>query len=250
MRTTILVLLGLLSTFGFTASAQAPVQTPAPDPDEIAFYQTPQTVIVLLPYARQRIQMLHAIGEHTNAEAMEADYAEMRSHMIADFKDNFDYCPFYFMADSAAYAFQRGENTQALLDRNLQPVSNTTLNPQDSTLYYVKYSLRQRPVHTMKSQYGGDIQTTGRDEVEPIYPSLVLMDHNLDQVPRRAPLLNRKQVRGIRVGEYSLKNPKWMYYYRSKKFRIAYNASTPAFMYYLMRFFGPSPAAVAAEVQP
>ncbi len=249
MRTIFLVLLGLLSAFGFSSTAQT--QVPEPEPDETAFYQTPQTMIVLLPYARQRIQMLHTIGEHTTAEAMEADYAEMRSHMIADFKDNFDYCPFYFMADSAAYAFQRGENVQALLDRNLQPVSNPALNPlADSTLYFVKYGLRQRPVHTMESQYGGDIRTTGRDEVEPIYPALVLMDHNLHQVPRRAPLLNRKRVRGLRVGEFSLKNPKWMYYYRSKKFQIAYNAATPAFTYYLMRFFGPSPASLAADVQP
>ncbi|RYD52030.1 MAG: hypothetical protein EOP52_07545 [Sphingobacteriales bacterium] len=239
MRTTILVFLALLGIVGVTTAQE-----------EVEFYPTPQTIIVLLPYAHQRVQMLHTIGEHTTAQAMEADYADMRSRMIEDFQDNFTYCPFYFMPDSVAYSFQSGAKTiqtVPLMDRNMQPILNTTLRPADSSVYFVKYGLRQRPTHTMESQYGGDIRTTGQDELEPFYPSLVLMDHLLNQVPRRAPLLNRKRVRGLGIGEYSLKSPKWAYYYRSKKFQIAYNAATPAFMYYLMRFFGPSPTALLTD---
>ncbi len=219
-------LLFLLASFG-RAAAQVIPFTPRP----------PKALIVLLPYAATRINTLREQGDNVTAAVLAHDYAEMRDRMISDYRDNYSYGTFYFLPDSAAYNLQEQTDwTNLLLDANMKPVANpiVTRPEAETTVLVAQYGMRARGV-SFTDTSGEAAPHYGDDYVSGIFPSLNLTDIFLRPFPRKMPLV--REGRGFEPP--ALKHPKWVYYYRSKKYWIAYNHSASGLSARIARQFGP-----------
>jgi len=219
----LLLLIGSADTFG---------QEPMPfEPRPI------KALIVLLPYSSQRVKILKEQGDFATAEALTSDYAEMRARMISDFRDNYSYGTYYFLPDSQAYALRERANwDNLLLAPDLQRIEKAPIGPQDTAVLIAQYGLRARPrdvhedINGAQEQYSADYRAW-------IYPSMILTDYTLQPFPYKM-----KRIKGIKYTPKPLRYPRWVYYYRSKRFQIAYNHAAAALSARIFQFFGP-PAA-------
>ena len=222
----LLLLPFLLLAYGATAQQNLPFEP-----------QPPKALIVLLPYSAQRINVLREQGDFATAEALAHDYAEMRRHMIADFKDNYTYGTYYFLPDSLAYTLRdRADWNNLLLDANLQPVAQPGISPADTAVLLAQYGIRARATETSETMQGAE-ERYGDDFLAGIYPAFILTDANLQPFPRKM-----RRLRWVKYAPQPLRHPRWVYYYRSKRFQIGYNhAASGLAARIALTFGGPPP---------
>ncbi len=194
-------------------------------------------LIVLLPYSAQRIRVLKEQGDFATADVLARDYAEMRQHIIADFKDNYSYGAFYFLPDSAAYTLQeKADWRNLLLGPDLQPVSNPVISPADTAVLVAQYGVRARAVESSETMQGNE-DRYGDDFLAGIYPSFILTDKYLQPFPRKM-----RRLKGVKYTPQPLRHPRWVYYYRAKRFQIGYNHAASGLSARIAQTFGPPPA--------
>lgn len=196
-----------------------------------------KALIVLLPYSAQRIKVLKEQGDFGTAEMLARDYAEMRQHMIADFRDNYSYGTYYFLPDSAAHLLRETPDWSGmLLDPSLKPVQSPIISPADTAVLVAQYGVRARAVESAETMQGNE-ERYGDDFLAGIYPSFILTDINLQPFPRKM-----RRIRGVKYTPKPLRQPKWVYYYRAKRFQIGYNQAASGLSARLAQTFGPPPA--------
>lgn len=199
--------------------------------------QSPQALIVLLPYSAQRIRVLREQGDFGTAEALARDYEEMRRHMVTDFRDNYTYGTYYFMPDSAAHILRETSDwSNLLLDADLKPVAAPAISPATAFVLVAQYGLRARATESAETLNGTE-KRYGDDFVASIYPAFILTDVNLRPFPRKM-----RRIRGVKYAPQPLRQPRWVYYYRSKRFQIGYNHAASGLSARIAQTFGPPPA--------
>ena len=196
-----------------------------------------KALIVLLPYSAQRIKVLKEHGDFGTAAALAHDYQELRQHIITDFRDNYSYGTYYFLPDSAAHLLrEKSDWSGMLLGPDLKPVQSPIISPADTALLLAQYGLRARAVESAETMQGTE-ERYGDDFLAGIYPSFILTDVNLQPFPRKM-----RRLRGVKYTPQPLRQPKWVYYYRSKRFQAGYNQAASGLSARIAQTFGPPPA--------
>ncbi|RYE23414.1 MAG: hypothetical protein EOP51_10610 [Sphingobacteriales bacterium] len=131
--------------------------------------------------------------------------------MVADFNDNFHYCPVYYFYDTTAEKVKQGQFEGVLLDSNLNPVKNMVISAKD-TNFFVTYFGNSVPENVTTS-YGWNGTVNKDDELNYSHASslrqafkLVVMDHNFVQLPSYTELWS-----AVAIGRKWRNLPKYTY---------------------------------------
>ncbi len=129
-----LLIVFLISSFGVMGSFA-----------QQAFTDTPRVVLVQLRAESNRIKALQAAGATLKLSQLKSGQEKVMQAMIADFTDNFKYCPVYFFVDTNYEAVKAKKFAGVLLNRDLSPATNPPLNGSSTNYLVVCYGSPAAP---------------------------------------------------------------------------------------------------------
>lgn len=138
----------------------------------------PKAVLVQLNAEWNRISRARELHMANKEAEISADAAMVRQKMMADFKDNFRYCPIYFYLDTNAARIKAGQRTGLLMDANGATIAGDPLAQIGGDYLVVFYG---KPDWQIKP---GTIETDNRDNPGATSNAvgLVICNSNLEQV--------------------------------------------------------------------
>jgi hypothetical protein len=196
----------------------------------------PKAVVVLLPYGAKRMKALTGADNSYQRETAIADLEEVRKRMMADFRDNYKYGPYYFLPDSVDVLSENNDWSRQLMDKNGTPAQDLVIDPADTNFMFSYYTYREREkvrVNTIQQGKGISYENGG---LMAIYKVWVLTDRSLNPYPEK---LDRR--RRYTLSLFKGANPRRIYYYESSLFDINYRASALKLWESLYEFLGPPP---------
>ena len=101
----------------------------------------------------------------------------MRKAIIADFNENFTYCPYYFFDDTNAQRVMNKHFIGTLFDREMKLIDSKRINTDDTTYQIAYFGHYLSASDDVSSEY-----TTGSS-----VQRLVLVDHKFRRIPDNAP---------------------------------------------------------------
>jgi len=96
-------------------------------------------VLVQLRSEHNRIQALTKSRRFKDVEAVKIDANGAALKMIADFEDNFKYCPVYYYIDTNLELVKKRAFQNVLLDSSRNPVGNLVISDTSTDYYIVFY---------------------------------------------------------------------------------------------------------------
>ena len=139
----------------------------------------PKVVLVQLSSEQNRINALKKTKRYADLERFEKESVLVRNATIADFNDNFKFCPVYFYIDTNVQKVKDCQYEGVLLNSDLSVANNTTLTESckmNAIVYYgyPQWQTKKGKWDTTKSNFGESGKPNGR--------ALVINDHQLRQV--------------------------------------------------------------------
>lgn len=200
-------------------------------------YPKPSLVLVKLPTYHKRILVYEKAKNYKYAKICRNDAANVQKEMVADFKENFSFCDYYFFYDTLNDAILNKQFTGVLFDKNLNPVSVSPIAPDDTNyqiIYFGNYVSEIAEVTDSKKDRPGRENTYN---VGSQTKRLVLLNHNFDRIPDPAPngtLYTRLPTffSGNKKGKKKSKPV-----YKSKKFDIYYYPSAKYLSSHMDRYY-------------
>jgi hypothetical protein len=104
-----------------------------------ALTDTPRVVLVQLRAESNRIKALQAAGATLKLSQLKSGQEKVMQAMIADFTDNFKYCPVYFFVDTNYEAVKAKKFAGVLLNGDLMPAANLPISSTSTNYVVVCY---------------------------------------------------------------------------------------------------------------
>ena len=205
--------------------------------------RAPNALLVMLPTATRKLEVLDRMGDEVRAQSLRQDIAEIQEKMVADFRENFSFCPVYFFFDTASSAIRNGNFAAYLQDTALQPVPSSAYSKLDAGEHLIAFfGYRTREATRVRrgevdyfEMYDGD--------TEAMIQQLVLLDAKMEQLVRPLPRTVANRFPGIRTRS---KRPAYTYRHYAKYFDMQYKPSAARADAVLSNFYGePAKAAPA-----
>ncbi len=188
-------------------------------------YPAPNIVLVKLPTYTNRLHIYEKAKNVKAAEQIKKDAVNMQRVMIADFKNNFSYCDYYYFYDTASEAISAGHFEGNLYDKDLKQVTSSPIAAGDTTYqliqfgYYISESseVTSNP-RNVKSRENTYYTGSGRQR-------LIVLNYKFGRLPdplpngtiySRSPSITPRQKKNKRIKTAQ---------YSSKKFDIYYTPS-------------------------
>lgn len=177
----------------------------------------PKAVLVQLSSEQNRIITLKKTKRYADLERFEKEAEIVRNATIADFKDNFKFCPVYFYIDTNIQKVKDCQYEGVLLNSDLSVATSTTLTDDSCKLNaivyygYPQWQTKKGKWDTTKSNFGESGKPYGR--------ALVINDCKFKQINYIYWLDNDFFNFKFLVRK---KNRKHTYMYFSKKFDLEY----------------------------
>lgn len=220
MRLPISLALFLLTTFTVTdAAAQLLMRKHARKHEA-----PPKAILVQLPTYERRIAYFEKNNNKASLEILKRDADSMAKKMVADFTDNFNYCPVYFFYDNNIEKVKTRKFENVLLDNQLQQVSITVLSATDSNYVIATFG------NVVHSGNGGDEHALASSKHR-----LQIFDHQYRIVKKPLP----DGTNNVWGGKFK-KDPE-SYKYESPKFDIYYTPYVAHYNGKLHVFYGKYP---------
>lgn len=174
----------------------------------------PTAVLVQLSSEQNRINALLKAKRYNDLERFKKEAEHVRTATVADFNDNFKFCPVYFYIDTNIQKVKDGQFEGVLLNSDLSVATNITLTPTSQSHALVYYGFPQWQTKkgkwdTTKSNFGEGGKPYGR--------ALVINDYQLRQI------YYLYWLDGDFFNLKFLVRKKNKYKYHSKKFDLEYN---------------------------
>lgn len=194
-------------------------------------------VLIKLPTYNKRILVYEKAKNYKYAKICRTDAANVQKEMIADFKENFSFCDYYFFYDTLTDAILNKQFTGILFDKNLNPVTTNPIAPDDTSyqiIYFGNYVSEFSEVTDSKLAKSGRENTYN---VGSQTKRLVLLNHSGNRIPDPVPngtLYTRLPTffSGNKKGKKKSKPV-----YKSKKFDIYYYPSTKYLSSHMNRYY-------------
>ncbi|MCB0698242.1 MAG: hypothetical protein H6551_06345 [Chitinophagales bacterium] len=135
----------------------------------------PTAILVQLKAEQRKISELEKNNRTGSANMIKEDAAQVRSRMIKDFTDNFDYCPVYYFMDTDLDKIKRYDFDGVLLDKDGNIVTSASITSGDSTFYIAYYGMPA-------PAYKDDEDKGKRKSSNVTNEALVLTDNRYNQV--------------------------------------------------------------------
>jgi hypothetical protein len=142
----------------------------------------PKAVLIQLSTRGNRIDFFGSKNKLARIAAEDSIATSENGKMVADFRDNFSYCPVYFFYDTNAHRIKQHQFDDILMDVNLKTVNTIAFNPSDSN-YIIAYwgkmvadELPSRKKDAAGNQAGNNVMSQQN--------RLVLMDHRYKTLGR------------------------------------------------------------------
>lgn len=138
----------------------------------------PKVILVQLNAEWNRLSRARELGMANKEAEISADAAMVRQKMMADFKDNFRYCPVYYYLDTNAARIKAGQRTGLLMDANGATIAGDPLAAIGDNYLVVFYG---KPDWQIKP---GAIETDNRDNPGAASNAvgLIICNSNLEQI--------------------------------------------------------------------
>lgn len=168
----------------------------------------PKFILVELNTAHKQILAYKRAGNHKYAGIASADAKAVIDCMVADFNDNFNYCPVYYFFDTNAHLILQKHMDGVLLDTNLQPALIPKV--EEGEYRIVKYG------YNINTASNNSINTQSVNQIDGIQKKIIVLSPDYTIVPKPEP-----DGRNLAGPLYGLK-PNRKYAHTSKKLQIYY----------------------------
>ena len=177
----------------------------------LPYEHPPEAILVQLPTETNRIAYFIKKGKSNKVQALEDASKKVISATVSDFRDNFSFCPVYFFYDSSIAEVKEHHFAGAVYDKNMQPVQNIGLSPNDTEYFIVYYGMEapvEEPENARKDPY--NTSYTGS-----AIPNLIALSHDFKKLPPSLP--DKPRYNHFSTNIYVPK-----YYFEEKEFNILY----------------------------
>ena len=176
----------------FTENTQAQVYKPHPSED----YDWPKAILVQLNTYPNKMKAFRENGNGKMVHRLQIETDSVIKRMIADFTDNFTYCPVYYYFDTNATFIKNKQFDGILLDKDLHPLAKVP--PLEGTAYrIVLFGRNVSPVQ--------EHQTTNKEDLYdatyttyPTKPGLVMLYPDFKDVGYSRGGFTHKKTRQLR----------------------------------------------------
>lgn len=200
------------------------------------FERAPNAVLVMLPTATRKLEVLDRMRDTVRGNSLRRDVAEIQRKMVADFRENFSFCPVYFFYDTASSAIRRGEFAATLQDTALQPVPSSAYDALAEGDHIVAFfGYRSRDVATRSRRGDMEYFEMYDGDTEAMIQQLVLLDSKMEQLIRPLPRTVANRYPGIKT---RTKRPSYVYRHYAKYFDMQYKPSAARADAVLSNFYG------------
>ena len=211
------------------------------------YERPPNALLVMLPTATRKLEVLHRMGDEVRAQSLRQDVAEIQRKMVADFRENFSFCPVYFFYDTASSAIRNGDFAAYLQDTALQPVPSSAYEAlADGEHLIAFFGYRSRDVASRSRRGDMEYFEMYDGDTEAMIQQLVLLDSKMEQLVRPLPRTVANRFPGIKTRN---KRPSYHYRHYAKYFDMQYKPSASRADAVLSNFYSRQrtvPAATAA----
>lgn len=195
----------------------------------------PRALLVMLPTATRKMDALTRINDTVRLNSLRYDIAEIQRKMVADFRDNFSFCPVYFFYDTTSSYVRNGQLEGHLLDtgRHVAEPAHYSNVGDDYIVAFFGYRTREMGAR----QYRGDMEyfEMADGDVEAMIQQLVLLDAKMEQLVRPLPRTVANRYPGVKTKE---KRPRYVYRHYAKYFDLQYKPSASRASTVLEKFYG------------
>lgn len=171
-------------------------------------YTPPKVILVQLNTYPTKVKVLHENRDANSVKLLKGQSDTIMQRMVADFNDNFTYCPHYFYIDTNADLIKKGELNGILLDKDLRPVTMAPIN--DTNYRIVLFGVNAPPLEKYKTHTENDLYDASYS-LGSSKPGLVLLRYNFDYVKYPEPYFTTHKIK-------QLKQPFDSYVFISKRF--------------------------------
>lgn len=224
--TSVITLLTFILLFNTDAAAQLLMRKHAKKHEH-----PPKALLVQLPTYENRMEYFRKSNNKSSISLLKKDADSMVSKIVADFNDNFNYCPVYYFYDRDLEKVKSKNFIGILLNDKLQPINNTVINQSDTNYFIVNFG------HVVETNNADNAEGTASagQTVSSSKQKLQVYNHLYHKI--RKPLPN-----GVNNawGGKTKRNPEF-YRYESAKFDIYYNPYVAQFNGKLHVFYGKYP---------
>lgn len=102
-------------------------------------YPTPSVIMIKLPTYSKRIKVYENAKNLKSAEQLKKDAKNIQTLLIADFKNHFTFCDFYFYYDTVSEAIAERKFVGNLFDKDMKPITTSPVAEDDTTYQLVHY---------------------------------------------------------------------------------------------------------------
>lgn len=102
-------------------------------------YPEPGIILVKLPTYTKRLRAYEQANNTTYATQIKKDANAIQQLMIADFKNYFSYCNYYFFYDTASEAIGSGKFDGNLFDKDMKQLTTSPIKAGDTTYQIVHF---------------------------------------------------------------------------------------------------------------
>ena len=192
--------------------------------------RSPKVLLVQLRSEHNRMAALIKQHRYKEIETLKTDALNVRSRMIADFHDNFNYCPVYYYIDTNLDLIKNRVFQGVLLHEDGTPIANVTMPDSDYLIVFYGYPAPQsrrskvvkdssyRIVYSDTSDIAKgimDTMTYDYNSGEPTATGLVINNYKFKQVSFLYKI-------GFENMMFKLNHANKKYIYTSKHYEIEY----------------------------
>lgn len=190
-------------------------------------YPTPSVILIKLSTHTNRLKAYEKAKNTTYANQLKKDVNNIQQLMIADFKNNFTYCDYYFFYDTLSDAIVSGKFEGNLFDRDMNRINTSPIKEGDTTYQIVHfgYYVSEQTEVTSNPENKNSRENTYYTGLKS--QRLVVMNHKFGRLPDPVPngtMYYRPISLFYRGKDKKKKYPKSAYY-TSKKLDLYYYPS-------------------------
>lgn len=201
-------------------------------------YPAPQIILVKLPTYATRLQTYEKAKNVKSAEQLKTDARNIQALMVADFKQNFTYCDYYFYYDTLSDAIADRKFAGNLYDKDMKLVPVSPIAEDDTTYQLVHYGyyvseFSEVTSNPKKLKSREDTYYTGTERLR-----LVVLNYKFGRLPD--PLPNGTYYSSSPTfypNKKKKKNVKNITAYKSKKFDLYYSPLANNLSYEMDRYY-------------
>lgn len=173
-----------------------------------ARYIPPKVILIQLNTYPSKVKQFYKNGDAESFKLLKGQTDTVIQKMVADFNDNFTYCPYYFYIDTNANLVKEGKLDGILLDKNLNPIGKSPIT--DTNYRITLFGVNAPPLEKYQTNTKNDLYDASYS-LGSSKPGLVLLRYNFDYVKYPEPYFTAHKIK-------QLKQPFQSYVFVSKQF--------------------------------